>query len=75
VAAEDPGACGARAKELAAPEARGSHAQKLPPAREVSYNGVLGGDMTVVTGSIRWTSNLLDRADVVARGGAGVARG
>jgi hypothetical protein len=31
--------------------------------------------MTVVTGSIRWTGNLLDRADVVARGGAGVARG
>jgi hypothetical protein len=37
VAAEDPGACGARAKELAAPEARGSHAQKLPPARRVRY--------------------------------------
>jgi hypothetical protein len=37
--------------------------------------GVLGGDMTVVTGSIRWTGNLPDRADVAARGGAGVARG
>jgi hypothetical protein len=43
-------------------------------AREVSDGGVLGGDMTVVTGSIRWTGNLPDRADVVARGDAGVAR-
>jgi hypothetical protein len=44
-------------------------------AREVSDGGVLGGDMTVVTGSIRWTSNLPDRADVAARDGAAVARG
>jgi hypothetical protein len=28
--------------------------------------------MTVVTGSIRWTGNLPDRADVVARGGVTV---
>jgi hypothetical protein len=31
--AEDPGTCGTRAKELAASEACGIHAQKLPPAR------------------------------------------
>jgi hypothetical protein len=41
----------------------------------VSDEGVLGGDLTVVTGSIRWTGNLPVRADVVARGGAGAARG
>jgi hypothetical protein len=34
----------------------------------------LGEDLTGVTGSVRWTGNLLDWADVVARGGAGVAR-
>jgi hypothetical protein len=44
-------------------------------AREVSDGGVLGGDMTVVTGSIRWTGNLPDRADVAAGDGAAVARG
>jgi hypothetical protein len=44
-------------------------------AREVSDGGVLGGDMTVVTGSIRWTGNLPNRADVVAHGGAGAACG
>jgi hypothetical protein len=44
-------------------------------ARAVSDEGVLGGDLTVVTRSIRWTENLPDRADVVARGGATVARG
>ena len=44
-------------------------------ARAMSDGGVLGGDLTVVTGSIRWTGNLLDRADVAARGGAGLARG
>jgi hypothetical protein len=37
--------------------------------------GMLGRDMTVVTGSIRWTGNLPDQADVTACGGAGVARG
>jgi hypothetical protein len=41
----------------------------------VSNGGILGRDLTVVTRSIRWTSNLPDRADVAARGGAGVARG
>jgi hypothetical protein len=44
-------------------------------AREISDGGVLGGDMTVVIGSIRWTGNLPDRADVAARDGAAVARG
>ena len=34
----------------------------------MSDGGVLGEDLTVVTGSIRWTGNLLDRADVAARG-------
>ena len=70
-----PGACSTCAKEQAVPEARGSHAQELPPARAKSDGGVLGGDLTVVTGSIRWTSNLPDRADVVARRGARLARG
>jgi hypothetical protein len=37
--------------------------------------GVLGGDLTVVIGSIRWTDNLPVRVDVVARGCAGAARG
>ena len=37
-------------------------------ARVVSDGGVLGGDLTVVTRSIRWIGNLLDRADMVARG-------
>ena len=41
----------------------------------MSDGGVLGGDLTVVTGSIRWTGNLFDRADVAVRGGAAVARG
>jgi hypothetical protein len=44
-------------------------------AREVLDEGVLCGDLTVVTGSIRWTKNLPDRADVATRGGATVARG
>jgi hypothetical protein len=44
-------------------------------ARAMSDWGVLGGDLTVVTGSIRWTGNLPDRADMEARGGAGAARG
>jgi hypothetical protein len=43
--------------------------------RSVSDGPVLGGEMTVVTGSIRWTGNLPDRADLAARGGAPVARG
>jgi hypothetical protein len=43
--------------------------------RAVSDGGVLGEDLTVVIGSIRWTSNLLDRAIVAVRGGAVVARG
>jgi hypothetical protein len=33
----------------------------------VSDGGVLGGDLIVVTGSIRWTGNLPDRADMAAR--------
>jgi hypothetical protein len=41
----------------------------------VSDEGVLGGYLTGVTVSVRWTGNLPDRADVVAFGGAGVARG
>jgi hypothetical protein len=44
-------------------------------ARAVSDEGILCEDLTVVTGSIRWTENLPDRADVAARGGATVARG
>jgi hypothetical protein len=44
-------------------------------AREESGGGVLGGDLTVVGGSVRWTGELSDRADVAARGGAVVARG
>ena len=39
-------------------------------ARAVSDGSVLGGDMTVVTGSVRWIGNLPDRANVAARGGA-----
>jgi hypothetical protein len=41
----------------------------------VSDEGILGGYLTGITGSVRWTSNLPDRADMVVRGGAGVARG
>jgi hypothetical protein len=37
--------------------------------------GVLGGNLTVVIGSVRWTGNLPDRDDVEARGGAKAARG
>jgi hypothetical protein len=37
--------------------------------------GFLGGDLTIITRSITWTSNLPDKVDVAARGGAGVARG
>ena len=44
-------------------------------AHAVSDGGVLGGDLTVVIGSIRWTGNILDRADVAAHGRAAVARG
>jgi hypothetical protein len=44
-------------------------------AREESDGGVLGGDITVVGGSVRWTDELSDRADVAVRGGAVVARG
>ena len=44
-------------------------------ARAVSDGGVLGGDLTIVTGFIMWISNLPDQADVAARGGAGLARG
>jgi hypothetical protein len=39
-------------------------------AREESDGGVLGGDLTVVGGSVRWTGELSDRADVVAHGGS-----
>jgi hypothetical protein len=44
-------------------------------AREVSDGGILCEDLTGVTGSVRWTGNLPDQANVVARGGVGVARG
>jgi hypothetical protein len=44
-------------------------------ARQGSDGGVLGGDLTVVGGSVWWTGELSDRADVAARGGAVVARG
>ena len=43
--------------------------------RAESDGVVLGEDLTVVGGSIRWTCNLPDRADMVAHGGAAVARG
>jgi hypothetical protein len=36
---------------------------------------MLGGNLIVVAGSVRWTGNLPDRADVAARGGAEAARG
>jgi hypothetical protein len=32
-------------------------------------------DLTVIDGSVRWTGNLSDRADLAARGGAAVACG
>jgi hypothetical protein len=77
-AAEDPTVCGARTEKL-------PHRMRMNPtcrsinrrveAHAVSDWGVLGGDLTVITGSIRWTGNLPDRADVAAHGGAGAARG
>jgi hypothetical protein len=74
----EPGACITRAKELAAPRrvdpTRRSFHRRVE-ARDGSDGSVLGGDMTVVTGSIRWTGELSDRADVAARGGAVVERG
>jgi hypothetical protein len=62
-----------RRRERVKPTRRSIH--RRVEARAVSDEGVLGGDLTGVTGSVRWTGNLPDRADVVARGGAGVARG
>jgi hypothetical protein len=44
-------------------------------ARVVSDGGVLSRDLIVVVGSVRWTGNLSDQANVAARGGAVVARG
>ena len=44
-------------------------------ARAESDGVVLGEDLTVVGGSIRWTGKLSDRADVAAHGGAVVERG
>jgi hypothetical protein len=76
--AEDPGACGACVKELARRRRVDLTRRRFHwrvEAREISDGGVLGGDMTVVTGSIRWTGNLPDRANVAARDGAAVARG
>jgi hypothetical protein len=57
-----------RRREHVKPTRRSIH--RRVEARAVSDEGVLGGDLTVVTGSIRWTGNLPIRADVVARGGA-----
>jgi hypothetical protein len=37
--------------------------------------GVLGEDLTVVDGSVRWTGNLSDWADLAGCGGAAVVRG
>jgi hypothetical protein len=62
-----------RCRERMKPTRRSIH--RRVGARVVSGEGVLGGDLTVVTGSIRWTGNLLVRADMVARVGAGAARG
>jgi hypothetical protein len=62
-----------RRRERVKPTRRSIH--RRVGARAVSDEGVLGGDLTVVTGSIRWTDNLPVRADVVARGVAGAARG
>jgi hypothetical protein len=44
-------------------------------ARAISNGGILGKDMIVITGSIRWTGNLPDWADMAARGVAAVAHG
>jgi hypothetical protein len=62
-----------RRRECVKPTRRRIH--RRMGVRAVSEEGVLCGDLTVVTGSIRWTENLPDRADVAARGGATVARG
>ena len=40
-----------------------------------SNGGMLGGDLIVIGGSVRWTRNLFDRADVAVRGEAAVAHG
>ena len=60
---------------MATPRARESHTQEIPPALAESDGVVLGGDLTIVSGSVRWIGKLSDRADVAARGGAVVARG
>jgi hypothetical protein len=41
----------------------------------VSNGGMLGGNLIVVAGSVRWTGNLPDRADMVARGGVEAVHG
>jgi hypothetical protein len=56
-----------RRRERVKPTRRSIH--RRVGAHAVSDEGVLGRDLTVVTGSIRWTGNLPDQADVVARGG------
>jgi hypothetical protein len=60
---------------MAARGACESHVQELPPTRANSDGGVLGGDLTVVGGSIRWTGNLFYRVDVAAHGGVAMAHG
>jgi hypothetical protein len=46
-------------RELVKPMRRSIH--RRVEAHAVSDEGVLGGDLTVVTGSIRWIGNLHDR--------------
>jgi hypothetical protein len=62
-----------RRRERMKPTRRSIH--RRVEARVVSDEGVLGGYLASVTGSVRWTCNFLDRANVVARGAAGVAHG
>jgi hypothetical protein len=40
-------------------------------ARAKSDGGILGGDLTIVGGSVRWTGNLSDQVDLAARGACG----
>jgi hypothetical protein len=55
-----------RRRERVKPTRRSIH--RRVGAHVVSDEGVLGGDLTVVTGSIRWTGNLPNRADMAACG-------
>ena len=71
MAAEELGACNTHMEEMAARE---SHTQEIPLARAESDGGMLGGDLTVVCGSVRWTGKLFYRANVAACGAA-MARG